>query len=155
MAVFKLQIEVELQFDTEEEVVLDPAVVQEALQGLAMDYPVFVKGERVHLEGEFNVLSAGPTLLCQPECVITGCALCNGGAWVAADLFDAGDWWVVNGNCQFHGNGSASPQWLSGRPTYTKNISIIPGAPWFERRGVFVIHKSCAVLNQAALDYIK
>jgi hypothetical protein len=91
----------------------------------------------------------------QPECVITGLALRDGDVWVAADLFDAGDWWVVNVNCQFHGNGSVSPHWLQGPSHYTKTIDIDPGCLWFERRGIFVIHKTCATLNQAAIDYIK
>jgi hypothetical protein len=94
----------------------------------------------------------------EPECVITGCALFQGDTWVACDLFDLGEFWLVNANVRVTEGGSIGLEWFDQnivKASYSKRITIIDDCPFWERRAVFVIHKSCAVLNQAALDYIK
>lgn len=85
-----------------------------------------------------------------PRCVITGCALLRQGSWVAGDLFDADTHWVFNGNIR---NGAAIA-WQPAAPVphYQKHITL--EGEYFERRGVFVVHKSAATLNPAAIDYI-
>jgi hypothetical protein len=83
------------------------------------------------------------------QCVITGCALISGMRWVAGDLFDAGSVYIFNGNMERE---TVDPKWLSLPATYSKALEP---DDWFERRGMFVIEKSKANLNQKALDYIK
>jgi hypothetical protein len=82
------------------------------------------------------------------HCIITGCALLSDGQWVAGDLFDAGEFYVFNGNVNSRTMG---PDWFPMPPYYEKTLSP---DDWFERRSVFVIHKTKANLNQAAFDYI-
>lgn len=84
------------------------------------------------------------------KCIITGCALVNESLqeWVAGDLFDSDEFYVFNGNFDV---ASFRASWLKGPPSYSKVL-----APWdyWERRGVFIIPKEMANLNQAALAYI-
>lgn len=88
----------------------------------------------------------------QPQCVITGCAvIVDGEAWAPADLFDAGDYWLLNIGL------SPIVKWLlihEDPVTYTKTVSLNPGVNWWERRGVMVVHKQSVTLNQEAIDYI-
>jgi hypothetical protein len=86
------------------------------------------------------------------QCEITGCALIHGDEWVAGDLFDAGTHWVFNGNVELQGSRSI-PLWMPiSEAHYTKTISPLD---WWEKRGVFVIEKSKANMNQKAIDYIE
>lgn len=89
------------------------------------------------------------------RCVITGVALIQGDSWAAADLFDGGDFWVVNANtCVI---GISTTTWIGVAdypPHYKNHITLVPDTHFWERRGVFVVHKSCAVLNEAAVKYI-
>ena len=89
-----------------------------------------------------------------PRCVITGLAVLLDGAWTPADLFDAGEYWLVNGNfhTSAHGGGIEWFQSDEVAVCYSKTITIV--GDFWERRAVFLVHKSSAVLNQAALDYI-
>ena len=83
------------------------------------------------------------------NCVITGCALVVGGAWSPGDLYMTsaeGDTLVFVSNTQ-----DGKPVRLHGEPHYNKRLE--PSDHW-EKRGVFVIRKRRANLNQAALDYI-
>lgn len=80
------------------------------------------------------------------QCIITGCALVAGARWVAGDLFDAGSCYIFNGN---HEDGL--PLWCPLPPHYTKRLEP---HDWWEKRGVFVIEKTKANLNQAAASYI-
>ena len=82
------------------------------------------------------------------QCVITGCALVVAGdGWVAGDLFDGGSSWVFCGNVS-----NNQPQWLPIADLhYSKQLRP---RDWFEKRGVFIIDKSEANLNEAALEYI-
>lgn len=86
------------------------------------------------------------------QCVITGCALIEGNRWVAGDLFDAGSVYIFNGNIHLDRPSTAQPLWLPIESAhYSKTL-----APddWFEKRGVFVIEKSKANLNDAASQYV-
>jgi len=85
-------------------------------------------------------------------CVITGCALVHHGRWIAGDLFDAGDHWVFNGN--WNRSEPNEPTWITRMDACHYRCRFEP-TDWFERRGVFVIHKSNANLNQDALEYIR
>lgn len=87
------------------------------------------------------------------RCVITGCALVSGHLWVAGDLFDAGTCWIFNGNVNSAvGDKTVTPEWLQIHSChYEKRLEP---DDWFERRGMFVIEKSAANLNEQALEYI-
>lgn len=92
----------------------------------------------------------------EPQCVITGCALFQGDTWVAADLFDTGEFWLVNANVRVV-DGVIGIEWYKESvvpASYSKRITIVDGCPFWERRGAFLIHKSCAVLNRVAAEYI-
>ena len=83
------------------------------------------------------------------SCIITGCALVHGNAWVAGDLYmpsAEGDTLVFVGNQQ-----NGEPVWIYSAPQYSKRLE--PFSFW-DKRGIFVIRKDQANLNQAALDYI-
>ncbi len=89
-----------------------------------------------------------------PRCVITGCALILDGSWVAADLFDIGDWWLVNANHQIGDSGGVNTQWSVGEPPHhSKHITII--GPYWERRAVFLVNKSRMALNREALKHLR
>lgn len=83
------------------------------------------------------------------QCIITGCALVNDGRWVAGDLFDAGSHYVFNGNMDRE---TSAPEWLHINSLHY-NKRLEPSG-WFEKRGVFVINKVHANLNEAACEYI-
>ena len=90
-------------------------------------------------------------------CVITGCAFHDAdqdrSLW--GDLHEIGDCWVFNGVVA--GN---QAQWQYGDdarvPDVTPTISANVPLPsmMFEKRGVIVLPKGCAVLNKAALKRI-
>lgn len=84
------------------------------------------------------------------RCIITGCALVVDDAWIAGDLYTQGaesDSLIFVGNQQ---NGEAC--WLYNKPiSYSKRLA--PAGLW-EKRGVFIILKVDANLNQAALEYL-
>lgn len=82
-------------------------------------------------------------------CIITGCALITGEGWVAGDLFDADPYLVFNGN---YDPGRGKPLWLPlSDQRYARTMTP---SDWFERRGLFVIHKRFANLNAAAQEHI-
>jgi hypothetical protein len=83
------------------------------------------------------------------QCVITGCALIDGNRWIAGDLFDAGAYWVFNGN---YDHETRQSEWNSGEPHYGKRITL--DGRWMEKRGIFFLPKDDTQLNQAAIDYI-
>lgn len=87
------------------------------------------------------------------ECVITGCALVEGSCWSWGDLHRYGDVWI------FHGS-SPQREWESftgGEEKWaeTKALKIVVSQGLFQRRGVWVIQQSHALLNVAALTYIR
>jgi hypothetical protein len=85
-----------------------------------------------------------------PRCIITGIAVISPHdpfLWVPADLFDAGEYYLINGNVV-----GTIPQWIEGEPFYSRTITL--NHTYFEKRGVFLIHKTEAVLNAAAEDYL-
>ena len=90
------------------------------------------------------------------NCIITGIALVavDGLHAVAGDLFDCGTHYVFNGNWE-RGKGdnySPKPAWLPvDQLPYNRRMA--PTTYW-ERRGVFVIPKGEANLNQAAQEYL-
>lgn len=95
----------------------------------------------------FNPSQVRERMILQAQCVITGCALVSGGRWVAGDLFELGDCYVLNGNTD-----CGEPEWLDmSLCHYSKRLEPFN---WFERRGVFVVLKEMANLNSAALDYL-
>lgn len=83
------------------------------------------------------------------QCVITGCALISHTHWIAGDLFDAGNVYIFHGN---YNHKEKEPTWLEMPSRY---IKILEPKEWFERRGVFVIEKTKANLNDKALAYIR
>lgn len=99
---------------------------------------------------KFSAVLMGEDL--QPKCVITGCAVVRDGQWAAADLFEIGEFWLVN--VCYTDEGVAWNSLQHQPPHYSNIITIIEGCLFWERRAVFVVHKSCAVLNQAAIDYM-
>lgn len=82
-------------------------------------------------------------------CIITGCSLQLEGGMdsVSGDLFIQGDRFIFNGNWQ-HGDAC----WINGVP-YSKVITIPVGWDYFERRGMFVMKASRALLNAVANVY--
>lgn len=100
----------------------------------------------------------------RPRCVITGCALVSPQEefCVWGDLHEVGSTWVFNGVVNQRdgetGNliGEAHRQYRSPPPDAIKQLVIHDSTvvPYFERRGVFVIAKSLASLNQAAKEYL-
>lgn len=86
------------------------------------------------------------------KCVITGCALIgHDGRWIAGDLFDGGSQWVFNGNYRIEGL-RVKPEWIDDEELhYEKHLQP---DDWFEKRSVFVVDKSKANLNEAAVRYI-
>ena len=80
-----------------------------------------------------------------PECIITGCSFLSpdlGGSHLNGDLFQLGDCYIFNANPHLMG-----PQQFA----YTKTVSA---SRYFSRRFVYVFHKSAAVFNDAAMEYI-
>lgn len=81
-------------------------------------------------------------------CLITGCALIDpDGAAIWGDLYQLADCYVFNAVLR---NGEASRSYEL-RPD-GRIITIV--GDFFERRGVFVIPLTCAVLNQVASLFI-
>ena len=88
-------------------------------------------------------------------CLITGCGLQVGFEQVWGDLHKEGDCYIFNAvlNREGEANLRATPE---NPMTSTRNILVLQdGAPYFERRGVFVVHRTWAVLNPAAKEYLK
>lgn len=83
-------------------------------------------------------------------CLITGCALINGHAAAWGDLHDLGDVFIFNAVLK-----DLEPYWQSAEPFVAGKYLDITHADYFERRGVFVIPKHTAQLNQVAIDYIE
>lgn len=83
------------------------------------------------------------------RCIITGCQLRLAGSQeaVAGDLHVQGDVFIFNGNWSDVGT-----LWVDQAALghYGKIITIRMGDHYFERRGVFVIKASRALLNDAA-----
>lgn len=89
------------------------------------------------------------------KCLITGCALIREGddAVVWGDLFEVGDTYVFNA-CLNHGEAAWQFYPDNNVPLHIKSLTC-DDRQFFERRGVIVVAKANASLNQAAKDYIK
>lgn len=86
----------------------------------------------------------------QIECIITGCYLVAGNKKVHGDLHAGGQCYVFNAVLDEHGQAS----WLHGPfEEGHRALLIHPNADYWERRGVIVIPKMNATLNQGAADY--
>lgn len=85
-----------------------------------------------------------------PQCIITGCSLMIPDAhqcW-SGDLHRLGDVYIFNANpnsCRGIGD---------DKPFYTKQLTVRPGAHYYEKRAVFVIPLAAAVLNAEAAQHI-
>lgn len=87
----------------------------------------------------------------QPKCVITGCDLtCSvWGTVYHGDLHEIGDTYIFNA-VLFQGEALAL-----NREVEDRHISLdLDGGDYFERRGVFIFHKSVCELSTAAKEYI-
>lgn len=82
-----------------------------------------------------------------PECIITGVVLVIDDTARPADLFEMGDIYIVNAS------GEGYPLPLAVGVEHRNSIDLT-NAPYFERRNVFVVHRSQAKLNANALAYI-
>lgn len=82
------------------------------------------------------------------NCIITGCSLEYGGAHYHGDLFEFDGHYLFNAVHQ-HGEAIANPA-----PTCDRALIVFFDAEVFERRGVFVIPKMAAALNDAARTYV-
>lgn len=94
-----------------------------------------------------------PTSHSKPRCLITGCELTQGNQIVHGDLHEVGDCYIFNA-CR---NDDVQAAWHELPPELPPHIKVIvigSEATYFERHGVFTFHKSQAVLNPAAQDYI-
>jgi hypothetical protein len=89
-------------------------------------------------------------------CIITGCALVDGNRALWGDLHSIGESWVFNGVLDSRGNAAWEHDGFLGREV--KALEILPAASAvhyaFERRGVVVVPKAAARLNQPALAYV-
>lgn len=86
-----------------------------------------------------------------PECVITGCALVKdeGRAWAWGDLHRMDDCFIFNAVLE---DGQA--KWHHTPLEEAHNAMVLrPEAPYFERRGVIVFHRSQCAPNMAAIAY--
>jgi len=88
-------------------------------------------------------------------CVITGCMLHVGFEGVWGDLHEEGRVWIFNAvlNREGEANFQATP--IIPATSDQRILQVRDGAPYFERRGVFVIDKLFANLNPTAQEYIK
>lgn len=93
------------------------------------------------------------------KCVITGCGFYDPyrGEVIWGDLFDGGNYWILNGNTWSNGKGSWS--YVSGPPEAVKCLWAVHRGKfdvcrYFERKGVIVIDKIDAELNQLAKEYL-
>jgi len=88
-----------------------------------------------------------------PECFITGCALYNhsnnSSAW--GDLWHLGDMWIFN--AIVNAKGEAILDYNNPHIKEEKKCLITSGQLFFSRRGVFVIPKLDASLNELARLY--
>lgn len=89
-----------------------------------------------------------------PRCIITGCAFVDTAygetAW--GDLFEVGDTYVFNAAVT-----QGETLWERSLPRGdVKQLLTLPSfaSPYFERRGVIVISKSDAKLNEVAREYV-
>lgn len=94
-----------------------------------------------------NIMASGV-----PVTVITGCNLTDGNFWSHGDL------WALNGNWIFN-SVSIQHEWTyhkGGQDMIRgeKALIMADDCPFFWRRGVFVIPRSSAYLNQLALEYV-
>lgn len=88
-------------------------------------------------------------------CIITGCDLYDveHNRWAHGDLFEYGDCYVFNAVVQKDNEVVWRQQQWGDKFLTLLNVQSYPG--YFERRGIFVIPKHLAHLNQAARDYIR
>lgn len=94
-----------------------------------------------------------------PECIITGCGLQDDarGTQYWGDLHQLGDVWIFNAVTDPKGQPIPQP-YRDPKGPVCPSFLIVREAPWenyFQRRGVFVIPKSEADLNDTATNYIK
>lgn len=89
-----------------------------------------------------------------PQCLITGCALIRpDGLWTPVDLHQLGDVYFFrppqdNSRETFWNDPEVTPIF------YAKTVKLNIGSHWVDRRGVILVHKSEATLNDAAQAYI-
>lgn len=85
-----------------------------------------------------------------PECIITGCEFMSAGGYVHGDLHQLGDVYIFNAATGAQGN----MEWAYGPPHKGAKVLWDSCGMYFERRGVIIIAKAGAILNQAAQDYL-
>lgn len=76
------------------------------------------------------------------KCICTGCGFEAGGCYIHGDLFEMGDCYIFNAVGEFS--------------SVCRDVRVltVSSNDYFERRNVFVIHKSQAILNTALKEYI-
>ena len=84
------------------------------------------------------------------NCLITRCRLVVAERSIRGDLHEMGNVFIFNAVLR---EGEAAWEPGAGRG-WNSNEKIIDTRDYFERRGVFVILRSGAMLNQSARDYI-
>lgn len=89
------------------------------------------------------------------NCIITGCSLVRGGSWVHGDLHEEGGCYIFNAVLNTSkGLAQGEAAWeYDGEPQDLKVVEI--RGNYFERRGVIVVSKAYARLNDAALHYLE
>lgn len=85
-------------------------------------------------------------------CIITGCVLRAGGAWVGGDLYEEGDCYVFNTIRDSSGY-EADWQYDGEHPFYRKEVEFTGN--YFECSGVVVCAKGRATLNAEARAYLE
>ncbi len=102
------------------------------------------------LFGWYQILKEGEVNVTRPNCVITGCALFDNstGQQVWGDLHEVGPTWIFNAVLF----GSEAAWHSEPLPDVTRTLTVF--GPFFERRGVIVVAKTEAVLNDAAKRYL-
>ena len=89
------------------------------------------------------------------KCIITGCTLERGGSWVHGDLHVAGDCYIFNAVLNPHkGSAFGEAYWQYDEDTFDDKVLTIDSPHYFERRGVIVIPRAYATLNEAARRYV-
>lgn len=88
-------------------------------------------------------------------CLITGCGLQVGFEQVWGDLHTEGDCYIFKSVLNLAGEANFQPTPENPMLHPSKILVIQDGALYFERRGVFVIHRTWAMLNPAAKEYLK
>ncbi len=94
-------------------------------------------------------------IMTEPTCVITGCELVlpNDYIYHHGDLHELGDVWIFNSVLD---NDYEAKVFAIDRlhPSLLQLI-LSANAMFFERRGVFVIHKTAAEFNAVAKEYVE